>query len=119
VTARQIVKREQAKQDLIELFAYFHERSEKASRQFLSEVQKAFELILSMPGIGARWESRSAKIKGLRFTTVSSRFRDYLIFYRETDSGVLIVSVLHGARDYQAIIDAIGDDDSGVAGERD
>jgi toxin ParE1/3/4 len=110
VTGSEIVKHEQAKQDLIELFAYFHERSEKASRQFLAEVQKAFELILSMPGIGSRWESKAAKIKGLRFTTVSSRFRDYLIFYRETDEGVLIVSVLHGARDYGPIVDDIGGD---------
>jgi plasmid stabilization system protein ParE len=111
VTARRLVKHDHAKQDLIELFAYFQQRSEKAARQFLAEVQRAFELILSMPGIGARWESRHAKINGLRFTTVSPRFRDYLIFYRETDGGILIVSVLHGARDYQAMIDAIGEDD--------
>jgi toxin ParE1/3/4 len=32
------------------------------------------------------------------------RFRDYLIFYRIDDERLYIVRVLHGARDYEAVL---------------
>jgi toxin ParE1/3/4 len=33
------------------------------------------------------------------------RYRSYLIFYRAADDRVDIVHVLHGARDYEAVLD--------------
>jgi toxin ParE1/3/4 len=43
-----------------------------------------------------------------RYTSVKIRrciFRDYLIFYRISESRIEVLHVLHGARDYEAILD--------------
>jgi toxin ParE1/3/4 len=110
--ARNIHKHAQAKEDMIEIYAYLLERNERAARMFLSETSKAFDLILKMPGIGRRWESTIAELKELRVITVSRRFHDYLIFYRLVADGVQIVSVLHGARDLPPLIDALRFDET-------
>jgi toxin ParE1/3/4 len=106
-TARRIYKHEQAKEDLIEIYAFLLERNERAARMFLSEAIKAFDLILNIPGVGKRWESPIAELVELRVTTVSRRFRDYLIFYRPVLDGVQIVTVLHGARDLPPLIESL------------
>ena len=48
----QLRKRPLAERDLVEIHAYLLERSEKAARAYLTETRKAFDLILSVPGIG-------------------------------------------------------------------
>jgi toxin ParE1/3/4 len=106
-----IHKRPLAEQDLVELYAYLPERSETSARSFLAEARKAFELILNVPGIGRRWESPLKANRGLRVTTVSRRFQDYLIFYRSVGDDIEVVRVLHGARDLLSIFDSIDDAD--------
>lgn len=32
------------------------------------------------------------------------RYRDYLIFYRETEAGVEVTRLLHAARDWQSLL---------------
>jgi toxin ParE1/3/4 len=114
---RRISRHEQAKCDLIEIYAYLSQRSERAARKFLEETRTAFDLILRVPGIGRRWESPLTELRELRVTSVSRRFHDYLIFYRPVSDGVQIVTVLHGARDIPPLIDTLslenesGDDD--------
>ena len=108
--ARRILKRPQAEQDLIEIYAYLLARNEPFARAFLKEARRAFELILSVPGIGRRWESTGEADRELRITTVSRRFHDYLIFYRPVADGVDIVRVIHGARDLPAIFASLPDD---------
>jgi toxin ParE1/3/4 len=107
-----IHKHEQAKEDLIEIYAFLLERNERAARMFLSETRKAFDMILKIPGIGRRWESPIAELKELRVTTVSRRFHDYLIFYRPVSDGVQIVTILHGARDLPPLIDSLRFDET-------
>ncbi len=51
-----LYKHEQAKQDLIEIYAYLSGRSDRAAQRFLEETRQAFDLILQMPSIGRRWQ---------------------------------------------------------------
>lgn len=104
---RRLYKHAHAKEDLVEIYAYLLERNERAARGFLTEVRKAFELILAVPTVGQEWPSSHAKLKGLRYTTVSRRFRNYVIFYRAVEDGVQIVTVLHAARDAAPLVDVI------------
>jgi toxin ParE1/3/4 len=53
-------------------------------------------MVLSNPEIGPR---RDRLAKGLR----AHFHRDYVLYYRFTDSEVIIVRVVHGARDVQAL----------------
>lgn len=105
---KRLYKHEQSKRDLVEIYAYLSERSERAARQFLKETREAFDLILSMPGIGQRWElSHRSELSILRVTTVSRRFRDYLIFYQPLPNGVKIIIILHGARDLPLLLESL------------
>jgi toxin ParE1/3/4 len=102
-----LFKHERAKQDLVDIYSYFFERSEQTAQNFLAETRQAFDLILRMPGIGRRWSSPIPELATLGVTSVSRRFRDYLIFYRPTSEGIEIVTVLHGARDLAKILESL------------
>lgn len=102
-----IFKHEQAKGDLVEIYAYLSARSEPAARRFLSEARNAFAVIARIPGIGRRWKSSLPALRDLRVTAVSRRFRDYLIFYRPVKDGIQILTVVHGARDLPSLIESL------------
>ena len=74
--------RDQARQDLTEIYAYLLERSERSGERLLIEAKAAFELIAENPGIGRLWSSSRSNLGGIRVTSISKRFRNYLIFYR-------------------------------------
>lgn len=102
--------REQARQDLMEIYAYLLERSELAGERLLNEARATFELIAQNPGVGRSWASAHSKLAGIRVTSISKRFRNYLIFYRPVRNGVEIVTILHVARDLSRFIDQIESD---------
>jgi toxin ParE1/3/4 len=56
-----------------------------------------------MPGIGTLYEPDEVLYSDLRYFPVS-RFRMYLVFYREIPGGIEVLRVLHGARDIQRIL---------------
>jgi toxin ParE1/3/4 len=63
-----------------------------------------------MPGIGRAWESDEPRLADVRVYPVP-RFRNFLIFYRPIENGIEVLTVVHGARDLGAALDAIGLDD--------
>lgn len=48
----------------------------------------------------------SSKLANIRQQPIKG-FKNYLVFYRSTDSAVEILRVIHGARDIPAILDDI------------
>jgi toxin ParE1/3/4 len=64
--------------------------------KLIREIEERFSTVLSNPEIGPR---RDRLAKGLR----AHFHRDYVLYYRHTDSEVIIVRVVHGARDVQAL----------------
>ena len=102
-----ILKHEQVRQDLVEIYAYLARRSERSARRFLDEARSAFTRIAEMPGIGRRWESPVPALRDMRVTAISRRFHDYLIFYRPVKNGVQIVTILHGARNLPPLIESL------------
>jgi toxin ParE1/3/4 len=65
--------------------------------QFLSAIGQAFQPLLQTPLMGSRREHLGA---GLRVIFHSP----YAIYYLPTETEVVIVRVLHGARDVVAIV---------------
>lgn len=96
----EVIRTERAKQDLIEQADYFYrvDSSSDASERFLSAAEKAFGQLAQMPTMGSVEEVRVPRAAGLRRWPIPG-FRNYLVFYRQTESGIIIVRVLHGARD--------------------
>lgn len=57
-----------------------------------------------MSGIGKLCGFSNPQLSGIRQYPIRG-FKNYLIFYRATESEVEVLRVLHGARDLEAILD--------------
>jgi toxin ParE1/3/4 len=103
--SRQIIRHEQAKQDIIEAAYYIAEHgSLDASDRFLEAAEDTFRQLATMPGMGLMREVRNPVLAGMRQWRVRG-FEKYLIFYRVTEKAVEILRVLHGARDLDSLFD--------------
>jgi toxin ParE1/3/4 len=94
----------EARQDLIEHFAFLGQDSLEVADRFLEAAGEAFERPADMPGIGSPREFENPRLAGVRQWRVHG-FENYLIFYRSMDNGVEILRVIHGARDIKRILD--------------
>ena len=87
-----------ARQDTKDIGRYLEERNPLAARRFARAVGKTTEMLQRSPELGERL---STDLTGqIRFRTISG-FKNYLIFYRQVDTVLEIIRVLHGARDYE------------------
>ena len=86
----------QAVSDLREIEEYIGKDNALAAVDFVQRLTDRFYQLSNMPGIGRKRDELAA---GLR----SSGVGDHLIFYRVAGEKVVIVHVLHGARDLPAI----------------
>jgi toxin ParE1/3/4 len=87
---------ETAEQDLVDIWCFIAQDNRIAASDLVPQIEKRFDVLLSQPEIGPR---RDHLAEGLRV-----RFhRDYALYYRFTDTEVIIVRVVHGARDAQAL----------------
>lgn len=86
-----------AKLDLEEIEEYISNDNPAAADRFLDLLSKRFELITEMPGIGRR---RDNYARGVRSITEG----DYIIVYRVKKDAVVVLRVLHGARDPERVI---------------
>lgn len=91
-----------AKQDLDEIFDYIAYELENPSSasETVNAILDAAESLEGFPFIGS-------PVKGLPFSTDEYRFlgaRNYLIFYRVTDSRIFIDRILYNRRDYLPLL---------------
>ncbi|MCA1662523.1 MAG: type II toxin-antitoxin system RelE/ParE family toxin [Novosphingobium sp.] len=90
---------DEARRDLEEIGDHIARENPNRAESFIKElVEKCLDLA-NFPQAFPLVE-RYARL-GIR----KRRYRSYLIFYRTTDDRVEIVHVLHGARDYDAVLD--------------
>lgn len=85
-----------ASQDLDEIHDYIAERSPQRALHFIDRLQKRCFSLADTPGQGRRRDELAA---GLRSVAEGN----YVIFYRRIEEGVMIMRVLHGARDIQSL----------------
>jgi toxin ParE1/3/4 len=104
---RRIVKKPQVEQDLIEHFAFIARDKLGPAERFLKVAEETIARIADMPGIGRAWGSSQPHLAGIRVYPMPSGFRNYLIFYRPTDDGIDVLTILHGARDLGAALDSL------------
>ena len=93
-----------AREDIIILAEHIAMDSIDAADRFLDAVQGTCEELVHMPEIGSSCRFKNEKASGIRVKTVPG-FENHLIFYRPSDDGLLIVRVLHGARDWQNLFE--------------
>ncbi|CAN7703961.1 type II toxin-antitoxin system RelE/ParE family toxin [Variovorax paradoxus] len=88
----------EARQDLVAIADYIARDNPARALSFVQELTDKCASLATMPlsyPIVPRYEAR-----GLRRRVHGN----YQIFYRVTDDLVLVVRVLHGARDYEALL---------------
>ena len=91
-----------AEADLAEIWAYLAtEASEAVATRFIESIETTFVTLQHAPAIGSR---RERFAPGLRMLFQSP----YAIYYLPSEQDIIIVRVLHGARDVAAIADQGG-----------
>jgi toxin ParE1/3/4 len=83
---------------LVDIWCFIAQDNRRAATKLVRQIEKRFSIILTNPEIGPR---RDYLAKGLR----AHFHRDYVFYYRFTDTEVIIVRVVHGSRDVQALFD--------------
>lgn len=85
-------KTPEAKKDLKQIWKYIARDSQTRADKFLRDMEKVFNNLAQMPLSGPR---RPELGRNIRFRP----FDNYVIFYEPLPDGILILHVVHGARD--------------------
>lgn len=96
-----VVRTGKAKADLSAIWAYIAQNDPDAATKFLRKLDRSILTLSDSPEIG-RSRSADLLVPGLRSFPVDN----YIIFYHPNESGgVVIVRVLHAARDVENLLD--------------
>lgn len=100
--ARRVLKHEQAKRSLEAVAEYLaREASVDVALRFLARAEETFAFLLGSPGVGHAPEFRSLELASVLAWHISE-FENWLVYYREIDDGIVVLDVIHGARDLEA-----------------
>ena len=88
-----------ATDDIAELYSYFLEHGENLAEKFMDCLYATYERIASMPGLGELYHFRDPVMRDVHIRKIK-KFPNHLVFYRIEADKIVIVRVLHGARDY-------------------
>jgi toxin ParE1/3/4 len=101
---KQVYLTPQARSDLVEIACHIDRDKRSAAMRFLDAAESTFRILARSPQLGSRGEFRSAHLADIHRWRVPG-FENYLIFYRAIADGVVVIRILHGARDIEAIFD--------------
>lgn len=85
-----------SRDDLEEIWEFIAQDNLDAAEALLKAIEEKCELLASSPSIGRRRDELAEDLRSLPHDS-------YLIFYRMVADGVLIVRVLHAARDVASL----------------
>ncbi len=91
-------KSSQAHRDLLENADYIAQDKESPAYRFLEAAERTFELLATFPHIGTKTSFENSDLADARLFPIRG-FDDYLVIYRPLADHVLILRVVHGARD--------------------
>jgi toxin ParE1/3/4 len=102
--SRRIIRRAEARRDLLEHFVYIGRDKLSASVRFLKAAESTFKRLARSPSLGSSWETSNSSYVGLRVWPIKG-FENHLVFFRRLDDGIEIVRVLHAARDIESVFE--------------
>jgi toxin ParE1/3/4 len=92
-----VFRTKQADADIEDIATYIAQDSPNAAIRWVDEIEANLISIGEMPGIGVLRDDIRADLR-------TSALGNYIIVYREVDSDVEVVRVLHGARQWQDLL---------------
>jgi toxin ParE1/3/4 len=100
--SRRIIRSDLALNDLEEQAEYIRLRSPRAALRFLDAAESLFRQLASMPGIGERFETANPLFEDLRCFPIP-KFPSRVVYYRPLQDGIVVIRILHAARDADRI----------------
>lgn len=101
MTAKPVVLRRQAKQDIDDAVEHYRDEAGKAvALQLIDELERVMTRLATHPGAGSNRYAHELDLPGLRLQML--RKFPYLIFYVKLENHVDVWRVLHGHRDLPA-----------------
>lgn len=90
--------------DIWEASAWLAERVDaELALKFVDCVENSISELSKQPGLGPKVRLKNPQLQGMRFWRVDG-FPNHLVFYQMDDQNLVIVRVLHGARDLDALL---------------
>ena len=99
---RAVYRSSQAEDDLSEIAIYIGEDNPNAAMRFLDAAEATFKTLMLTPGLGRSRRFQNSRLENLRSWRIKG-FKNYLVFYLPIESGIQIVRVLHGAKDFETL----------------
>jgi len=93
-----------ARQDIVEAASYIAQDSLEAADHFLDAIETMCLELASMPELGTLCHFTNPGLAGVRVRTIAG-FQNHLAFYQKDGNELLIIRVIHGARDWQSLFE--------------
>lgn len=101
------LKKPQVEFDLIDHFSFIARDKQAPADRFLQAAEETFAFVAANPLAGQKWESPYPELADVRICSMPKSFRNYMVFYRPIVRGVEILTVLHGSRDLNSIVEGL------------
>lgn len=99
-----ILRSPEAERDIIEIGSFIAETSLEYSDLFLKAIETTLMALVRMPRAGVTRTFRNPKYAGIRVWRVKG-FEKYLIFYRPLNDGIIVLRLIHAARDLEILFE--------------
>ena len=94
---------EEAASDILDQFSWYELKSgSELAARWVKAVSQALLGIFRHPLSGTPCHFRSHELRGTRRIAIT-KFPKHLIFYQAKDADIIVLRVLHGARDLEAL----------------
>lgn len=101
---RRIIRRTQAKRDLVHHFLYLAENADvSTARRFQESAKASFQLLSEMPAIGSPRTFQDPNLNGVRIWPIKD-FREFIIVYQPIENGIRVVRIIHSKQDYWLVL---------------
>ncbi len=89
-----------AEEDLNEIISFIAAENASAALAIADQIEKDFELLSLNPMLGRIPRDKDIKNLGYRYIII----KNYIVFYTIEDRTIFIHRILHGARDFKALL---------------
>ena len=87
-----VLQTTKAQEDLLEIWSYIAEDNPDAADKVLDDIDATCQTLAKNPASGRAREELAPQLR-------SFPVENYLVFYRPTGDAIVVIRVLHGARD--------------------
>ena len=101
--SRRVVLRPEVPDDLHSIVIWLEQRSTVIADRFLESALAAFDDLAAMPGKGSPKTFARSRVTGVRSWSVPG-FPNHLIYYLTHPDAIVVLAVLHGARNVRAVL---------------